>query len=346
MLAVVFEVAAVTMPVVIFAAWQSYLRHHFGVAPSDQAGGILGPFLKGFMQSFRSVLSGYHPLADGRQYIVAGELRMLIVFGALLFLYLAVFCLVILQLRNFSDPGIVIVAFAPTVMIYFFLGSTVMMHYSGYLKAANIILFLVPWGVASLNSLSCKFRYILLGLILICTMAELSQFAQDRLRIQSTALPLPSTIDEQSGYFDLKSLPIAEHQSALNSLASKVVIAGNYSFFSRELFRELRRLPEIRVFEVDVTNLGEEPYLRVSGWGAVRLSYHWLSADATKILGDGRRAYIQMPLLPGQTQRVKLYVEYPRQPGDYVLRISLVQEGNTWFYFQGLGFSDFLVKVL
>ena len=46
------------------------------------------------------------------------------------------------------------------------------------------------------------------------------------------------------------------------------------------------------------------------------------------------------PVEPGETVTMDMYVQMPKDPGQYILRLSLVQEGVLWFYIVGGGYMD------
>lgn len=333
----------VATPLVTFGLWQIYIRVHFGKAPSEQAGGVLAPFLEQYFRFFRAALAGQHPIWGSNLPDTHRETLMLIVFAVLLVLYLTIAGLVVLRVRSFRSPAVLALAFAPVIFLYFFFGHVVMMHYSGYLKAANIVLFLTPFAISALPQASVGWRRAVLGATLVCGILGTGQFLYDKVLVGSINRARPATLFENGHYHG--GLNVTTGQAPLTSFASTVKIVGNSSFYAREIFRELRGMPQIRIFDVEVTNQGNEPYALAQGVGAVRVSYHWLTPDGTTVIQDGLRTYLQTPLNPGQTRRVPLYVQFPATRGRHLLRISLVQEGVAWFYHHGTGFVDLSVTI-
>lgn len=64
----------------------------------------------------------------------------------------------------------------------------------------------------------------------------------------------------------------------------------------------------------------------------VHLCYHWISAgDGAVVVFDGRRTAIRPGVATGHTMTCSLAVEAPPEPGAYILRVTLVQEGVAWF---------------
>jgi hypothetical protein len=337
------HVVCLATPLAAFGAWQVYIRIHFGKAPSEQAGGVLAPFLEQYFRFLKAALSGQHPVWGNNLPDTHREALMLFVFAFLLGLYVVIAVITVRRVRSFRHPATLTMAFAPVIALYFFFGHVVMMHYSGYLKAANIVLFLAPFTIAALSLKSGIVRTGLLGLTAFCGVAGAGQFVYDKILIGSINGARPSTIYE-NGRFHSGTV-VTTGQAPLKNFAASVKIVGNSSFYGREAFRELRGIPQIQIFDVEITNQGNEPYALADGVGAVRLSYHWLTLDGKNVIQDGRRSFFQAPLPPGQTKNIPLYVEFPTTPGRYRLRISLVQEGVAWFYHQGTGYTDLVVTI-
>ncbi len=63
----------------------------------------------------------------------------------------------------------------------------------------------------------------------------------------------------------------------------------------------------------------------------IHLSYHWFDAAGNIAVIDGLRTPLIPSLDPGNSETYELKVAAPPSPGDYLLRITLVQEGVRWF---------------
>jgi hypothetical protein len=70
-----------------------------------------------------------------------------------------------------------------------------------------------------------------------------------------------------------------------------------------------------------ISSLGEYP---------VHFAYHWHDQNGAVILFEGHRSELFPPLLPGQSYSYKAQVVAPHTSGEYVLRLTLVQERVTW----------------
>jgi hypothetical protein len=84
---------------------------------------------------------------------------------------------------------------------------------------------------------------------------------------------------------------------------------------------------------VTVKNLGDAawPANGKVGYGLVHLAYHWLDRNGKTIVLDGWRTPLPAPLEPGSTVMLWAKVDYPKEPGDYILVFDLVHEMATWF---------------
>ena len=63
----------------------------------------------------------------------------------------------------------------------------------------------------------------------------------------------------------------------------------------------------------------------------VHLSYHWLNRNGRVAVFEGARSEISPPLGSGRKLMYEVAVTAPDTPGDYILRLTLVQEGIAWF---------------
>jgi hypothetical protein len=79
---------------------------------------------------------------------------------------------------------------------------------------------------------------------------------------------------------------------------------------------------------------------------AVRLSYHWLSAAGETVVLDGLRTELPHDLLPGEHVEVRVAIRAPEEPGRFVLRLTMVQEGIAWFDERGARTLDLPVDVV
>jgi hypothetical protein len=89
---------------------------------------------------------------------------------------------------------------------------------------------------------------------------------------------------------------------------------------------------------VAVRNLSPVAWLareRSGGKFQVSLGNHWLDAGGRVVTNDDGRAALLGDLDPGEEIELSLVVNAPRQRGEYVLELDLLQEGVSWFGLKG-----------
>jgi len=96
-----------------------------------------------------------------------------------------------------------------------------------------------------------------------------------------------------------------------------------------------------------VTNRGETVWLREGrrGRGYVRLGAHLLSGDGTALVNDYGRAEIPGDLQQGDEADIELEMTAPEEPGVYVIRLDMVNEGICWFAQHGSPVTDVPLEV-
>ncbi|MGB3292332.1 MAG: hypothetical protein WBB01_04960, partial [Phormidesmis sp.] len=322
------------LPCIIFIAWQIYLKATFPVSPREQATEILGyPFWEPLKFFFTAItlkhkLFGGNPTAAYREALSIAAYCLLMGLG---------FWSLIVAWRNRSglnEKAIVVLSFFPILFLYLFFGSTVMMHYTGYMKAANILFFLIP------------FCYILFGrsipkLIIISLVLSSSFFSYYLMADRVIGESVPSTVYQYSKYPADMGRYVVETQSCLKEYSSKVELIGIEDFYANPVFAMIRGKKEYKVFDLKLRNLTGETFKMATGAGGVRLSYQWLNAETKEVALDGIRSFLPTPLLPDEAMAQKAVVEFPQSPGEYILRLTPVQEGCAWFYLAGdNGFVD------
>ncbi|NOK61608.1 MAG: hypothetical protein GFH27_549313n16 [Chloroflexi bacterium AL-W] len=72
-----------------------------------------------------------------------------------------------------------------------------------------------------------------------------------------------------------------------------------------------------------------------NGTSHVRVGNHWLAPSGEVVINDDGRVRLPKDIAPQEACHVRLKVRGPAKPGNYLLEIDLVQEGNTWFKDKG-----------
>jgi len=106
-----------------------------------------------------------------------------------------------------------------------------------------------------------------------------------------------------------------------------------------------------KTFSVDITVTNTSPITWPSkpnrrGTNAVHLSYHWLDQKRQPVVYDGLRTKLPGDLNPGESVTLKALIRSPESPGEYLLQVTLVQEGVAWFSDLGGGQISLPVSVV
>lgn len=94
-----------------------------------------------------------------------------------------------------------------------------------------------------------------------------------------------------------------------------------------------------------MNNTGIE--LSSDGEYPLHMSYHWLDKQGNMVVYDGIRSKLPVPVLPSTNAVIDTKVQTPSKCGEYVLRITLVQESVRWFDEPDVDLRmDFQVRVI
>ena len=309
------------LPLGIFVSWQLYIRLHFGVAPSEQAHGILGLPFQGWWIAVQTGISGNHYLVSpGIPSYLEGISQILFMLLLLLMLGLAV---TILRKKDGVHGWIKALALGSVllVLLYACFGRAVAAHYTFYLKAANLFLFLIPLFLAEAG-FSVRRQLFVYGVLVGIVAFTSSYLWRDRI--------LPKDI--YGNYTRALEVSRIGKVACLKRFDVGIRLVGMEDMLSSPPLNWRFTAPRSEVLWVDLTNYSGESFVALHGKGSVNMSYHWLAKDGMSVVKEGRRSMMPEGLPDGQTARVPVIVEFPDKPGDYILRLSPVQEGCAWFY--------------
>lgn len=90
------------------------------------------------------------------------------------------------------------------------------------------------------------------------------------------------------------------------------------------------KLGKVDTATVTITNTGSEDW-PIGGASPVNLAYHWIDKSKTIVVFDGERTVLPRELKAGESVNVQATIKSPDQPGEYILRLSMVQEHVAWF---------------
>jgi hypothetical protein len=99
------------------------------------------------------------------------------------------------------------------------------------------------------------------------------------------------------------------------------------------------RAGEKVIIQVRAQNASDVPW-KVRGGGADNKFYiaagdRWLKPDGTLITAQDGRYGLNRDLKPSEETEVPLLITTPKDPGDYILEVDLVQEQVAWFHDKG-----------
>jgi hypothetical protein len=124
--------------------------------------------------------------------------------------------------------------------------------------------------------------------------------------------------------------------------AKKAVVPAPLKEFVQELSSSAPvhtlRVNEQVTLPVTVKNSGTEIWPATAdptGKYVVHLSYHWLANAGTVVVRDGVRTELPQDLAPGEAVALAATLQAPAEAGEYVLRLTMVQEQVAWFENQG-----------
>jgi hypothetical protein len=117
---------------------------------------------------------------------------------------------------------------------------------------------------------------------------------------------------------------------------------------AKQVPREMKAGSKSTKIQVEVTNKSTATwYAFLSGRSvlhAVNIAYRWWQ-DGKQVI-EGGRALLSADLNSGESARVELAIKAPDTPGDYVLRVELVQEGVHWFSEVGGCKAEYKVRIV
>lgn len=77
----------------------------------------------------------------------------------------------------------------------------------------------------------------------------------------------------------------------------------------------------------------------------VGIGNHWLDSEGREVIHDDGRAPLEADLQPGEWREIELTVNAPKEPGEYMLEVDVLQEGVSWFALKGSKTARVRVRV-
>ena len=313
------------IPGITAIAWLVYIIKHFGgQTPFEIAGdtSIIGAPFAAWYEYFISGIQGNHKFVDSRllSYMEAGSLLFF------LFILISAFVLIVHIFVNkrtdvkFEFLGVSASFFAFT-LIYSSFGSTVIMHYTGYIKALAIFFFLIPLLCSVVNP-GKMFKYPLYALLIAALL--FTTYYNMKVRI----LPVSYNYNE---YSNMHTVTSEERIECFGEYKADVIV-DNVKIQSTNLLSRLLGGKGLMVVDVTLRNTGTKTFVSTRNHGSVHMSYHWIDSDTKIVVQDGIRTALKAPLEPGQETQLSIISPLPSTNEELILFPSPVQEGCAWFY--------------
>ncbi len=312
------------IPLIVFALWRFYLHFHFKLSPSEQANGILGyPFVS-FFKYLKLSLQSEHPLVpDGWS-----ELGFLLYFFTLLLCTIIASWFMIQKIiyaKNIADPMLPLCGgFSVLVLLYLSFGDTVMMHYTGYMKASTIFFFVIILYFVVLNKKIplVMTLFFLLGLIVFnkAILHRIHPFniVNHTFETQPVNLSQYPTSVACLKDFDYNVKIIAEKEMRDDNLMNEMV-------------RKMIRYKTQKLITIELFNTSTVKWPISKGKGTINMSYQWLDHN-NRVVRDGIRTSLPHEINAGEHVVIDMIVAYPTKSENLILKFSPVQEGCSWFY--------------
>lgn len=301
------------IPGIIFIAWYTYVSIHFHAIPATQAHGMASLFLSSFFKHFFDVIDNYNALEIFSSY-----------------LYIITISLVLYQSYIVGQKNKIYLGVFFYAILIGCLGIGVMGYYRDFLKALTIFLVIIP---LMSHQIYGKIPFLIKIFLLINLIFSIALTPQTR----GQHFPPPAEFRNDSVKNMNLNFPLKSFKSSIKVLSIDKNIFANIPLQS--IF-----VKDYTIVKVKVKNLGIDVWSKnndIEGKYGVSLSYHWYKkGDLNKVILDGFRSAIPRNIKPNEEFTSNMIVKYPEQKGDYILRITLVQEGVAWFYGVGGAYED------
>lgn len=311
------------IPGMIAVLWHIYIVHHFGIAPSAQAFGVLGLPLVSWFNYLQSGLYGNH-LFVGKGFACCAETILLVFFLAITMTSFFVSVSILVKRFGVVPVGIRGIAFAVMLMgvLYSSFGPIIMMHYTGYFKAIGVLFFLLPLLLVVGNFPK---KFVILAIFLLVTAVIFATNYNMKKRL----LQSPG-IDK---YTQMSTVINSNRMACFGEYKAEVKVCS-VTFLNQNAFlRILRGNQRQMVVHVSLTNTSRYAMISSKNVGGVFMASQWVDVN-NKVVSNGLRSAIPGILQPGDSAKIDVITSIPSRAGRFFLRLSPVQEGCAWFHLE------------
>lgn len=131
-----------------------------------------------------------------------------------------------------------------------------------------------------------------------------------------------------SGCFESNGVDYVSPPPQSGFATNKQVFAAQYSVAVKQW-----SVPKSALFTLPITfkNVSASAWSSHTAEQPVRASYHWLDLEKNMLFFEGERTSFPSDVAPGAKQTIDLLVKPPEQKGQYILQVTMIQEGVAWF---------------
>lgn len=309
------QVLYTMLPGVVVLVWMGYVTWRFGKTPIEAGQG--------------SNLTDWPFFAAGKEFLHAIQnssvAEVIWKQTAVLLIFISLF----LCWKN-SKKLPILYAVIGYILLTACLGTTIWFDYSGYMKSMGSIIAVIVILLPFEKNFLLKLFIILLA---VAGMYNNFQIKKDAM-YSKHEMVTTAQFDQSENNEPLKDF------STTIKLIEMPKQLGNYHGIFRAFHRSVEK------FKISITNTTHQAWypLPLDGKNSINASYHWYDSSGKKLLYDGIRNPILQKINPGQNIEMEIKVMIP-PPGDYILRITMLQEGVAWFYQAGGGYLDLELHV-
>ncbi len=142
--------------------------------------------------------------------------------------------------------------------------------------------------------------------------------------------PNKKSLKEHNSIFAVVSNTSINKQDIISSLTQQPLKRDTLNVRIK-LLDELKELKinEETIINIEIENNSNERLISLPPF-PVHIAYHWKDAQRY-VLFDGMRSVLKPPLMAKTKGRYLANIVAPTRPGNYILEVSMVQEGQFWF---------------
>ena len=329
----ILKIFIMAMPGIFFLIWYLYVGLHFGIMPYKQASGITKIYLVGWIQNLINALST-------NNYVQVVGLSF----------YLVVVVWSLIAAVRMGKKRCIYWGLIPYIILVSSFGDTVLCHWTGYLKGISVLYFLLPFMVLQYND-----QFI--------TIEE-----EKNNKLENQKINITQRVQMGLGVFLIFSIlmsyvylynwggDILKENYFYNpvEISDDVQTIENYDCKFEVLsydYDKFSKMPEkfvtpYAIANIYIKNNGNQIWSNIGnseGNGAVKISYQVFQNG--KVIQEGERYNLLKSVQPGEEMEREIFISYPKEKGKYIVRISLIQEGVSWFYQQNMGYEDVEINI-